>query len=134
MVGSFLAVLSVAAASDDVGLPPRQSLVMLLTTESLIFAAFSISATLALPTPTGRALFFAQGRFAFSIVGVLAFIAVAGGFALCATLEPDPPAGINEWIRAAGIGVGIAAQPVLAWAVAKAAKDTKPGFKADSAP
>lgn len=111
-----------AAASDDVGLPPRSSLTTLLTTESLIFAAFSISATLSLPTAGGRRPFYSQGTFAYCIVAVLFAIATSACFALYATLQPDSPHGVNEWIRAAGIGIGVVAQPFAALAIAMAMK------------
>lgn len=104
---------------------------MLLSTESLIFAAFSISATLALPTPSGRSLFFAKGWFAYLIVALLFAIAIAAGFALYATMQPDPPRGVNAWARVTGIALGIGAQPFAAWAVAHAARNTKPSFVAE---
>ncbi len=124
-------VLAAAASNDDVGLPPRASLTTLLSTESLIFAAFSISATLALPTPSGRSKFFAQGRFAYLVVVALFVIAVAASFALYATLQPAPPHGANSWVRTVGLGVGIVVQPLAAFAIARAAKHTRPTFTAE---
>jgi len=119
------------AANNDVGLPPRASFTTLLTTESLIFAAFAISANLALPTPSGRSKFYAQGRFAYWVVAALFVIAISAGFALYATLEPAPPRGVNAWARTVGIVVGIAVQPLAALAIARAAKKTKPSFRAE---
>lgn len=127
---THVAVLA-ADQSQSVGLTPRDSLTLLLTTESLIFAAFSITATLALPTDTGRSLFYAQGRFAGLVVVLLAILAAASLSALRCTLEPDPPHGISEWFRAVAIGLAIVAQPILALLVARAATKTRPSFKAE---
>jgi hypothetical protein len=128
-MGQVLAgAVALAAAAEDVGLPPRQSLTVLLTTESLIFAAFSVAATLALPTEAGRSRFFAQGRFAYLIVIALFAIAAAAMFALYATVQPELPNGVNAWVRVFGVAVGIAIQPFAAWTVASAAKKTKPGI------
>lgn len=103
-----------AAPNQDVGLPPRAALTTLITVESLIFAAFAITVTLALPTDAGRSAFFTQGWFGGLVIVVLTVIAAAGMHALVATLEPAPPAGWNAWARAVGVAVGICAQPLLA--------------------
>lgn len=129
--GLAAAILQAVASNDEVGFPPRQSVISLLTTESLIFAAFSISATLALPTAAGRSRFYAKGWFAYGVVAVLFVIAVSGGFALYATMQPDPPHGVNAWVRVVGLGVGIGVQPFLALAIARAAATTKSDFNPD---
>jgi hypothetical protein len=114
------------ATNPDVGLPPRAALTTLLSTESLIFSAFSITVTLALPSEAGRSSFFTRGWFGGIVVIVLAIIATAAFHALVATLQPVPPSGWNAWVRAVGVGVGICAQPLLAIPITVAAVRTRP--------
>jgi membrane-bound metal-dependent hydrolase YbcI (DUF457 family) len=114
------------ATNHDVGLPPRAALTTLLSTESLIFAAFAITVTLALPSEAGRSSFFTRGWFGAIVVIILAIIATAAFHALVATLQPVPPSGWNAWVRAAGVGVGICAQPLLAIPITVAAVRTRP--------
>lgn len=127
-------LLASAEASTNVGLPPRPALTALLTTESLIFAAFAITVTLALPSETGRSVFFTKGWFGGVVVLILTVIAVAGMHALYATLEPQPPEGWNAWVRTVGLGVGICAQPLLALPITIAAVKTMPAPPAAEPP
>lgn len=112
--------------NPDVGLPPRTALTTLLSTESLIFAAFAITVTLALPTAAGRSAFYTKGFFGGIVIVVLALVATAAFHALVATLRPIPPEGWNEWVRAVGLGIGICAQPLLAIPITVAAVKTRP--------
>jgi hypothetical protein len=126
-VHTLMAAATAAAGSNpDVGLPPRAALTTLLSTESLIFAAFAITVTLALPSESGRSSFFTRGWFGGIVVLILAVIATAAFCALVATLDPTPPNGTNEWVRAVGVAVGICAQPLLAIPITVAAVKTKP--------
>ncbi len=111
----------------NVGLPPRAALTTLLSTESLIFAAFAITVTLALPSEGGRSTFFTRGWFGGVVILILAVIATSAFHALVATLQPAPPHGWNAWARAVGVGVGICAQPLVAIPITVAAVKTKPG-------
>jgi hypothetical protein len=120
------AIHPAVAMVQSVGLPPRAALTTLLTTESLIFAAFAITVSLALPSERGRSSFFTQGWFGWIVVGILTVIATAGLHALYATLQPAPPHGWNAWVRAVGLMVGIAAQPLLAIPITLAAIRTRP--------
>lgn len=126
-VHALIAVTMAGSGSNpDVGLPPRAALTTLLSTESLIFAAFAITVTLALPSESGRSSFFTQGWFGGIVILILATIATGAFCALVATLDPLPPDGTNEWLRAIGVGVGICAQPLLAIPITVAAVRTKP--------
>jgi hypothetical protein len=113
-------------ANANVGLPPRAALTTLLSTESLIFAAFAITVTLALPSESGRSTFFTRGWFGGTVILILVVIATAAFHALVATLQPVPPHGWNAWVRAVGVGVGICAQPFLAIPITIAAVKTEP--------
>ena len=111
--------------NPNVGLPPRAALTTLLSTESLIFSAFAITVTLALPSEGGRSIFLTRGWFGGAVILILAVIAAAAFHALVATLQPVPPHGWNAWVRAVGVGVGICAQPLLAIPITIAAVRTK---------
>ena len=129
MVGEFLpSVLAqgviAAQSANEVGLPPRESLTLSLTAESLLFAAFTVSFNMAQPTKKGRHPFFAQGVFSFVIVAAITAVAVAAGAAWWATFEPNWPTGINQWLRAGGVAVPIVLQPFLALAIAIQARNS----------
>jgi len=117
---------SLLAAAEGVGLTPRAALTTLLTTESLIFAAFAITVSLALPSDRGRSSFFTRGLFGWIVVAILAVIATAALHALYATLQPAPPHGWNAWVRAGGVALGITSQPLLAIPITLAAIKTRP--------
>ena len=119
-----LAYAAVAQTANEVGLPPRESLTLALTAESLLFAAFAVSFNMAQPTRTGRHPFFAQGIFSFVIVGAIAAVAVAAGAGWWATFEPKWPSGGNEWMRAGGVAVPIVLQPLFALAIAIQARNS----------
>jgi hypothetical protein len=108
------AFVTAAQATDDVGLPPRAALTTALTVEGLLFAALSVSYTLAQPVRGGRNRFFAQGWFGWLIVVSFGCVAASALAAWWATFRPEWPDSINEYIRAIGLLVGIVVQPIVA--------------------
>lgn len=120
----FATAKAAAGATDSAGLDPQQSLTLALTAESLMFAAFSVSYNLAQPTDEGRHPFFAQGIFSFVIAGAITAAAISAGASWYAVFEPDWPSGINEWLRAGGVGIAIVLQPVFAFVIAVAARSS----------
>lgn len=125
----FAAAASAAAAAapaDDSGLSPQATLTTGLTVEGLLFAALAISYRFHLPTESGRAKWMTGGPIGGTITFAIACAAVAAGAGWWATFSPDWPDGINEWMRAAPLTMGIIIPPVIALVVTIAgASDTE---------
>jgi hypothetical protein len=101
-----------------------QSLTLLLTTESLLFAALSISVTLSSPTLGGRGITRRDVfRLAAAVVTVLGFIAIAAGFAWWQIFGDNWPTGWLSRIEGIGIAVGIVAELGIAIVITKAVRD-----------
>lgn len=106
-----------AAKHASPGLSASDALPLLLTTESLLFAALGVSVALTAPAPGGRAPFVATGRLAGCIAFTLTLVAV-GGAAAWLTVFTSPDAhGWGPWLRAGGIAAGIVLQPLFAWLI-----------------
>jgi hypothetical protein len=112
--------VSAASTSFNSG----QSLDLLLTTESLLFAALSLTVVLAPPVVGGRNLSQRGVYFlAASICTVLSLVAVSAAVAWWQTFVHHTGDLGMRLIEAAGIGVGIAAEVGIAVAVTWAIKD-----------
>lgn len=92
-----------------------QALTTLLTTESLLFAVFSV----ALAFGSSGLTSVVSAGFARSMVKAVAVVLTVLGIGACtAWIEVFVGActhGFTEWAPAFGIAVGVAAQPVFAW-------------------
>jgi hypothetical protein len=114
---SAVASLAATTAAPS-GLTPQQALTTSLTAESLLFAAFGVSYSLATtPRAGGRPVFFARGWFGGIIVAVLFVVAASGVSAWHATFARDWPNDGGEYIRTWGLFVAIVSQPFLAAAI-----------------
>lgn len=93
-----------------------------LTTEGLLFAAFSVSFGLTQPVEGGRHPFFSQGWLGWCIVVVITIVAAAAGGAWWETFGAVWPHTCSGRVLAVGLAAGIVAQPVLAAVLASQAK------------
>lgn len=107
--------LGVASTAPPPGWVPKDALTVLLTTESLLFAAFGISITLAQETDEGRHPFVAKGRLAIVIALIITCVATGAATAWWDVFSPKWPTTWREEVQAGGIGAGIIGQPMLAW-------------------
>ncbi len=125
-LASFLTVTG--HSTDAAGIEAKDALADALVLETLIFVAFSFSLSLAQPSRGGRHPFFAQGWFGWAVVLVIAAVAAAAGAAWWQLFHSPWPDGAIAWIEAAGLGVGILAQPLFAALVnAQASRSTVSG-------
>jgi hypothetical protein len=115
MSGLAFSVAVLAAAPAGAGLTPQQALTTSLTAESLLFAAFGVSYSLATTTiDKGRSAFFTKAWFGWLIVGVIAAIAASGVSAWHAVFDRDWPNDTGEYIRTYGLLAAIVMQPIFA--------------------
>ena len=92
-----------------------QSLTTLLTTESLLFTAFSAGVVLAAPQTSPLKLSRTGAyRVAKACVGVLALVATAAALAWWQVFGDHWPPSAMRGIEGAGIAIGIIAQPIVA--------------------
>jgi hypothetical protein len=91
----------------SVPLTADKMLPMLLTTESLLFAAFGIGVSLAAPTEFGRSRFFTKG-----------YLAVGAGAAWVEVFGHPWPEGLLAWLQAGALAAGIVFQPLLTLLIA----------------
>jgi hypothetical protein len=104
-------------ATSTNGFTDSAALALLLTTESLLFAALSVSVTLAQPVAGGRPPFLARGRLGIVIALVLTVVAV-GGLSAWLDVFSDPwPDGFRDIAVAVGLGAGIVGQALFAWVI-----------------
>lgn len=97
------------------GLTPQQALTTSLTAESLMFAAFGVSYSLATtPRDGGRSIFFSRAWLGWAVVLVLVAVAASGVTAWHATFAGDWPNDTGEYIRTYGLLIAIVSQPVFA--------------------
>jgi hypothetical protein len=110
----------IPAVPSDTAFTAAQSLTTLLTTESLLFAAFNAGVVLATPVASGRRITPAQAyRLAKGSVAVLAAVAAAAALAWWQVFGDDWPDSTLRGIEGAGIAVGIISQPIVAAIVAR---------------
>jgi len=93
---------------------PQESLSSALTIEGLLFAAFAFAVRFSEPSPKGRSAFFAQGWFGWLFVLAITATAVSAGASWWAAYEPTSLTGVNLWLRAGGLVLGIVGPPVFA--------------------
>lgn len=107
-------------AAQNSTLSPNDALILLVTVESLLFAALAVSVTLAGPSELGGPPFVRGPKFAWSITGVLATVSIG---ALMSWLElyagSHWPCEFRATVTALAILIGIAAQPLLAALIAR---------------
>jgi hypothetical protein len=109
----------VAAATSSAPFTSANALTTLLTTESLLFAAFNAGIVLTVPTATVRQITPGQAyALARGCVAVLALVAIAGAVAWCGVFADGWPHSPTRVVEGLGIAVGIAVQPVVAGIVA----------------
>jgi hypothetical protein len=110
----------VSLATQNSTLSPSDALILLVTVESLLFAALAVSVTLAGPSEMGGPPFVRGSKLAWSITAVLAIVSLG---ALMCWLElyagSGWPCGFRAAISALAILVGIGAQPLLAALIAR---------------
>jgi hypothetical protein len=107
-------------ATQNPSLDPSDALILLMTVESLLFAALAVAVTLAGPSELGGPPFVRGAKLAWSITGVLTVISLG---ALMCWLElyggSNWPCGFRATLTALAILVGIAAQPLIATLIAR---------------
>ena len=102
----------------SVPLTADKMLPMLLTTESLLFAAFGIGVSLAAPTEFGRSRFFTKGYLAWLVGLGLTAVAVGAGAAWVEVFGHPWPEGLLAWLQAGALAAGIVFQPLLTLLIA----------------
>jgi hypothetical protein len=118
MTALLLAAVAPAMPSAT-GFTAAQSLTTLLTTESLLFAAFNAGVVLATPTASGRRITPTQAfLLAKGCVAVLAAVAIAGALAWWQVFGDGWPDSALRGIEGVGIAVGIVSQPIVGGIVA----------------
>jgi hypothetical protein len=129
MYDTYLTSLVVAAGAHTpvelalTGLPHAQALTILLTVESLIFAALGISVAVTAAVPGGRSPYLAQGKLARRIALTLTAVAVAAGTAWWQVfMRPVRPDGFFAWAQALGVAIALVAEPYFAWRLAVGVK------------
>lgn len=95
-------------------LTPADSLTASITMEGLLFAAFAVGSKLTEWVDGGRHTFFALGRFGWTIVGVIYFVAAAAAVSWVEVFGVGWPASPGEFLLGLGLSIGILAQPVFA--------------------
>ena len=120
-LNSFLIATGAAAATGaDVGFSAAQSLTTLLTTESLLFAAFNAGVVLAAPATRPKNIAPANAyRLALGCVGVLAAVALAAALAWWQVFGDHWTGASLRTLEALGIAIGIVVQPIVALVVAR---------------
>jgi hypothetical protein len=104
----------IAAISAATATPSSQDILSdALTMEGLIFAAFSFSYTLAQPSDGGRHPFFARAYFGWLVCLAIAAVGIAAGAAWWGAFKPQTLHGVNAWLKAGGLAVGIVAPPIF---------------------
>jgi hypothetical protein len=110
--------MSFAAQNPTLG--PTDALILLVTVESLLFAALAVSVTLAGPSELGGPPFVRGSKLAWSITGVLTIVSIG---ALMCWLELYAgsrwPCGFRAALTALAILIGVVAQPLLAALIAR---------------
>lgn len=119
--------MAAAPIAGPGGLSPSDALATLLTVEGLLFAAFSVSISLADPAPRARA--HNWGRpIAWWTVAAISAVAVGGAFAWRDLyIEPGFPHAFSSVVIALVIAIAIPAQAVIAGALVVGSKYYKPG-------
>lgn len=122
---SLIAARATAASG---GFSAAESLTTLLTTESLLFAAFSAGVVLTAPTTRPKRITPKNANLlAFGCVGVLAAVAVAAALAWWQVFGDNWTGASMRTLEALGIAIGIAAQPIVALIVALGSRPPKSG-------
>jgi hypothetical protein len=110
------ALLTVAMAQG--GLSSEDALPVLLSTESLLFAAFGVSVALTAPVPGGRPPIVASGWLATLIAAVIWIVAIGAASAWISVYTSPPPCGFARVMEGICLAAGISLQPVLASVIA----------------
>jgi hypothetical protein len=105
------------------GLSHAQILTILLTVESLIFAALGVGVAVTAAVPGGRSPYLATGTLARHIALALTGVAFAAGTACWQVfMRPTHPHGFFAWSQAVGVAIAVVAQPYFGWRLAYGAK------------
>ena len=108
------ASLSPHPSASGTGLEPKDALTILLTAESLLFAAFGISVTLTAKTQTGLPAFLAQGYLAWWITLAITVVGVGAGAAWLAVYRDSWPDDVISWFICVAIAAGVVLEAFLA--------------------
>jgi hypothetical protein len=129
-VVDHIGLIAIAAAKalpstsvPDANAAPTSALGTLLTTESLLFAALSVSVALAADTEWGRRLPTSPFVFACSVVALLTLVACGAGAAWSSDYVSPGPDGLAQWAQAVALAAGIVGQPIFALWVALGLRD-----------
>lgn len=124
MLSPFLAAATQVASNQDAsGFTAAQSLTTLLTTESLLFAAFNAGVVLTAPAAGGRQITPTNAyRLAKACVLALAAVAVAAGFAWWQVFGDAWPDSHLRALEAIGIAVGITVQPIIGGIIVRSSR------------
>ncbi|HEV2772754.1 MAG TPA: hypothetical protein VGV57_08010 [Thermoleophilaceae bacterium] len=114
---THLTPIAASSAAPLTGLSPPGTLTLLLTTESLLFAAFGVGVALTTPTAEGRPAFIAQGYLALGVALVILVVGIGAFTAFLEILDWGRLRGFSSIAQATAIAVGIAMQPVFALVV-----------------
>lgn len=100
------------------GLASADALPLLLTTESLLFAAFGVSVALTTPVEGGRPPIVASGKLAALIAVVIWAVAIGAASAWTSVYLDPAPCDLSRVIQGLCLAGGIAAQPIIATVIA----------------
>lgn len=100
------------------GLASADALPLLLTTESLLFAAFGVSVALTTPIEGGRPPIVASGKLAALITLVIWIIGLGATSAWLGVYTDPAPCGFSKVIQGLCLAGGIISQPVIATVIA----------------
>jgi hypothetical protein len=100
------------------GLASDDALPLLLTTESLLFAAFGVSVALTTPVEGGRPPLIASGMLA-ALISIIIWVVALGAASAWISVYIDPsPCGFSQAIQGLCLAGGIVLQPVIASVIA----------------
>lgn len=106
------------AQAEQGGLASADALPLLLTTESLLFAAFGVSVALTTPVEGGRSPIVASGKLAALIAMIIWVVAFGAASAWIGVYIDPTPCGFSTVVQALCLAGGIISQPVIATVIA----------------
>jgi len=97
---------------------PSTTLALLLTCESLLFAAFSITLAFGTGSLARTAVADLARKLAIAVSGILTVLGAGAVFAWADVFaRSTSPSGLVSWCSAIAIVVGAVSQPLLAWTI-----------------
>jgi hypothetical protein len=91
------------------------ALTLLLTVESLLIAALAVAISLTGPKPAGGKPFVVKGGLVLLIAFAITIVAAGAAAAWFALYVDVGPSGVEQWVEAVSLAVGIVAGAAFAW-------------------